>query len=29
MKLWFPYLSNPHKLKNTEVMEAITQGFLQ
>ena len=24
MKLWFPYLSNPHKLKNTEVMEAVT-----
>lgn len=24
MKLWFPYLSNPHKFKNTEVMEAVT-----
>lgn len=24
MKLWFPYLSNSHKFKNTEVMEAVT-----
>ena len=24
MKLQLPYLSNPHKFKNTEVMEAVT-----